>query len=127
MEGKYDTGADDNMISKELVNRANVDHLIKDASDVQYYQGPKYSRYKPCGKMYLEWVNAKTQQQYGDWFFVMEGLPYHWILGLGFILRERIFISPLDDGHQVPSSSSSVRSLLPLMRVPPSKGIYTRR
>lgn len=93
---KYDTGADDNFITMEAVKRAKLTKNLKevnyDSEDATFYM-LNNEKVTLKHKIHLEWENcSRPGELYSDTFYVVPESPYAMILGLGFILLERVFV-----------------------------------
>ncbi|KAL8827984.1 MAG: hypothetical protein Q9191_002853 [Dirinaria sp. TL-2023a] len=90
--GILDSGCDDNWISLDIVNRANITNGIVQATQKKRYTGFGGQTIEAKGSIDITWYanNASKTRQTG--FLVAEHGPFDLLLGKHFIFSENIFM-----------------------------------
>ena len=115
IRAKYDTGADDNFITRDAIKRAGLGRYVQEvhySEDATFYM-LNNEEFVPKHRLRITWWKQfRPKKKYSESFYVVPEAPYDMILGLGFILLEKVFVP-----------KQYVRKALPLRRKPRPDGV----
>ena len=114
--GKYDTGSDDNFVTKDIIQRAEKEHLLEqidaDGGAVEHrYLGLNNQEVLCTSFIKLTWHERKGGRSRYTRFNLVDDAPFDIILGNPFILENSVFepqasALPLRRKHRRPCKSS---------------------